>query len=214
LDQVEHDLQAQQYHSYDPAEGHRLPYDPFKAIVAPRPIGWISSVSPDGIVNLAPYSFFNAFSTVPPIIGFASEGAKDSVSNIEKTGEFVFNLVSYPLMKAMNVTSGSYASEVDEFEVAGLERIASQRVKPPRVAASPATLECKSLDIIQLKDLNGDKLNNFLVLGQVVQIHINEAFLKDGTFDTVAAQSVARCGYRGDYTKVDSLFEMLRPVVS
>ena len=192
-----------------------MPHDPFKAIIAPRPIGWISTVSRDGIVNLAPYSFFNAFASSPPIIGFVSEGWKDSVSNIEKTGEFVFNLVSYPLAKAMNETSGTYAPEVDEFDVAGLARLPSRQVKPPRVAASPATMECKSLDIIRLKDLKGGKLDSFLVLGQVVQVHIDQAFLmENGNFDTAKAQSVARCGYRGDYAKVESLFEMLRPVVS
>lgn len=215
MDQTEQPLREDtRYHSYDPADGHRLPHDPLKAIVAPRPIGWISTVSLNGIVNLAPYSFFNAFASSPPIIGFASEGAKDSVTNIEKTGEFVYNLVSYPLAKAMNNTSGNYAPEVDEFDVASLARLPSLKVTPPRVAASPATMECKSLEIIQLKDLNGQALNSFLVLGQVVQVHINETFLtKDGVFDTVAAQSLARCGYRGDYAKVESLFEMVRPVV-
>ena len=115
----------------------------------------------------------------------------------------------------MNETSGTYAPEVDEFDVAGLARLPSRQVKPPRVAASPATMECKSLDIIRLKDLKGGKLDSFLVLGQVVQVHIDQAFLmENGNFDTAKAQSVARCGYRGDYAKVESLFEMLRPVVS
>jgi flavin reductase (DIM6/NTAB) family NADH-FMN oxidoreductase RutF len=213
LDQQRPPVPAQ-YHSYDPATGHRLAHDPFKAIIAPRPIGWISSIDPAGNVNLAPYSFFNAFASDPPIIGFASEGRKDSVSNIEKTREFVFNLVSFPLVEAMNETSGSYTPDIDEFDVAGLECAASVKVRPPRVAASPATLECKCLDIIQLKALDDRKLNSFLVLGQVVQVHINSSFLRDGIFDTVAAQSVARCGYRGDYAKVESIFEMLRPVVS
>ena len=203
-----------QYHSYDPAEGHRLPHDPFKAIIAPRPIGWISTVDTDGRANLAPYSYFNALASDPPILGFSSEGRKDSLSNIEKTGEFVFNLVSFSLVKAMNETSGSYRPDVDEFAVAGLERVPSLKVKPPRVAASPATLECKCLDIIQLKALDGRKIDNFLVMGEVVEVHIDKTFLRDGVFDTAAAQSVARCGYRGDYAKVESLFQMLRPVVS
>ena len=203
-----------QYHSYDPAEGHRLPHDPFKAIIAPRPIGWISTVDTDGRANLAPYSYFNALASDPPILGFSSEGRKDSLSNIEKTGEFVFNLVSFSLVKAMNETSGSYRPDVDEFAVAGLERVPSLKVKPPRVAASPATLECKCLDIIQLKALDGRKIDNFLVMGEVVEVHIDKTFLRDGVFDTAAAQSVARCGYRGDYAKVESLFQMLRQVVS
>src|SRR5689334_11586567 len=133
---------------YDPRKGHGLPHDPFKAIVAPRPVGWISSLGTDGSVNLAPYSFFNGLNSNPPIVGSSSEGRKDSVRNIEATGEFVCNLVSAELAEAMNRTSAPVAHGVDEMALAGLERASSRLVRPPRVARSPAALECKLLQIV------------------------------------------------------------------
>jgi len=196
---------------YDPRQGHGLPHDPFKAIVTPRPIGWISSIDAKGQVNLAPYSFFNAFSTTPPIVGFSSEGRKDSVNNAEETGEFVCNLATWELAEAMNMTSASLPHGVNEMTHAGLEPAKSTLVKPPRVARAPAALECKVLQVIQLRDLNGKALNNYLTLGQAIGVHINPAYLKDGLFDTAAAHPIARCGYLGDYAEVDHLFEMLRP---
>ncbi len=190
--------------------GHGLPHDPFKAIVAPRPIGWISSLGADGSVNLAPYSFFNAFSSRPPIVGFASEGPKDSVSFIAETREFVCNLVTFDLRNEMNATSAPLPRGTSEFIHAGLETAPSTLVKPPRVKASPVALECKLVEIKELTDSDGNSVNSFLVLGHVVGIYINEAFIKDGRFDIVAAGTIARCGYT-DYAVVDDLFSITRP---
>jgi flavin reductase (DIM6/NTAB) family NADH-FMN oxidoreductase RutF len=196
---------------YDPRKGHGLRHDPFKAILAPRPIGWISSLDSEGRVNLAPYSFFNGFNSSPPIVGFSSEGRKDSVTNIEQTGEFVCNLATRPLAEAMNRTSAPVAHGVDEMALAGLDPAPSTLVKPPRVAQAPAALECKLLQIVKLNTLDGTPAGGLLVLGQVIGVHINPAFLKDGIFDTAAARPIARCGYRGDYAEVEQLFEMIRP---
>ncbi|RDE07687.1 flavin reductase family protein [Pelagibacterium lacus] len=201
-------------HSYDPDQGHRLPHDPLKAIIAPRPIGWMSSVDAEGRVNLAPYSFFNIFCAAPPILIFGSEGRKDSLNNIAATGEFVFNLATRRLAEAMNQTSGVYGPEIDEFEMAGLEKAASDRVAPPRVADTPAAMECKLLEIKPLVDLDGNTLKRELVIGQVVRVHIDPDYLTDGLFDIVKAGSIARCGYRGDYAEVSSLFDMRRPKVN
>lgn len=200
------------YHSYDPAEGHRLPHDPIRAIIAPRPIGWISTQDREGRANLAPYSFFNLFSAAPPIVIFGSEGRKDSLNNIAATGEFVFNLATRSLAEAMNLTSGRYGPEVDEFLVAGLEKTASEVVMPPRVAGTPAAFECRLLEIKPLIDLDGKDLARELVIGQVVRVHIDPAYLRDGLFDIVRAGTIARCGYRGDYVEVSEVFDMRRPV--
>jgi flavin reductase (DIM6/NTAB) family NADH-FMN oxidoreductase RutF len=196
---------------YDPREGHGLPHDPFKAILAPRPIGWISSMDAAGNVNLAPYSFFNGFNSNPPIVGFSSEGRKDSVSNIEQTGEFVCNLATRELAEAMNRTSAPAPRGVNEMTLAGLEAAPSTRVRPPRVAKSPAALECRLLQIVALHDLEGAAVGAYLVLGQVIGVHIDRAYLKYGLFDTAAAQPIARCGYRGDYAELGRMFEMIRP---
>jgi flavin reductase (DIM6/NTAB) family NADH-FMN oxidoreductase RutF len=200
-------------HYYDPAEGHRLAHDPLKAIIAPRPIGWISTVDVQGRVNLAPYSYFNAFCDKPPIIGFSSAGWKDSVANVEATAEFVWNLATRALAEQMNTTSGAYAHGVDEMAMAGLTPAPCRQVKAPRVAQTPAALECRLLSITPLHGLDGEAANHFLVLGQVVGVYIDTAYLKDGLFDTVAARPLGRCGYRGDYAEVDHVFEMVRPQV-
>lgn len=200
-------------HFYDPAQGHGLAHDPFKAIVAPRVIGWISSQDSEGKVNLAPYSFFGAFATFPYIIGFSSEGRKDSLKNIEATGEFVWNLTSRSLAERMNQTAAPVAHGVDEFELAGLTKAPGRSVAVPHVAESPAALECKLLQIVQLKQLDGTPMDNWLTLGQVVGVHIRQEFLKDGIFDTVAASPVMRAGYRGDYLGVGEAFEMIRPTL-
>jgi flavin reductase (DIM6/NTAB) family NADH-FMN oxidoreductase RutF len=199
------------FHFYEPRSGHGLPHDPFKAIVAPRPIGWISSIDPEGRVNLAPYSFFNAFCEFPPIVGFSSGGRKDSQRNIEATGEFVVNLATRKHAAAMNLTSAPVPHGVDEMKLAGLTPAPCRLVRPPRVADAPAALECKLLLALPLKDLDGALTPNTLLVGQVVGVHIDQAFLHEGLFDITAAQTIARCGYRGDYTLVTSLFEMLRP---
>lgn len=199
------------WHFYEPALGHRLPHDPLKAIVAPRPIGWISSVDPEGRVNLAPYSFFNAVCETPPIVAFSSSGRKDTQSNVEATGEFVVNLATRSLAEAMNVSSASVPHDVDEFQLAGLTPAPCRLVKPPRVAASPAALECKLLVTLPLKDLAGNPTPNTLIIGQVIGVHLATDCLTNGLFDMVRAGTIARCGYQGDYAHVTELFPMFRP---
>jgi flavin reductase (DIM6/NTAB) family NADH-FMN oxidoreductase RutF len=197
---------------YEPSKGHGLPHNPFKAIVAPRPIGWISSIDLQGRVNLAPYSFFNAFAETPPIIGFCTSGErKDSVNNIDSTGEFVANFVGAELAQEMNITSATLAPGVDEMKLAGLESAPCTLVKVPRVARAIAALECKLIQTIRLNNARGEQTDSWLTLGEVVGVHINDAFLKDGIFDTAAARPLGRCGYRGDYVEVNTLFEMIRP---
>jgi flavin reductase (DIM6/NTAB) family NADH-FMN oxidoreductase RutF len=197
---------------YEPSKGHGLPHNPFKAIVAPRPIGWISSIDLQGRVNLAPYSFFNAFAESPPVIGFCTSGErKDSVNNIDATGEFVANFVGAELAQEMNITSASLAPGEDEMKLAGLESAPCSLVKVPRVARAIAALECKLIQTIRLTDARGNQIDTWLTYGEVVGIHINDEFLKDGIFDTAAARPLGRCGYRGDYVEVNTLFEMIRP---
>lgn len=189
---------------------HGLPHDPFKAIVAPRPIGWITSVSSKGEINLAPYSFFNGVSTYPPLVMFASEGFKDSVSNIRETGEFVCNLATWDLREQMNATSASLPREINEMEVAGLTAAPSKLVKPPRVAESPCAMECKLTQIVPLEYLESEKRETFAVFGQVIGIHIDERFIKNGLLDSAAMKPIARCGYQ-DYSVLDETFTMVRP---
>jgi flavin reductase (DIM6/NTAB) family NADH-FMN oxidoreductase RutF len=195
---------------YEPRNGHGLPYDPFKAIVAPRPIGWISTLDAQGRANLAPYSFFNAVHSRPPMVMFTTETMKHSAANAIATGEFVFNLCTRPLFGAMNVSSGAQAEGESEFEAAGLAPAPSRIVKAPRVAASPAALECRVVQALRLHDADGAELQGWMVIGQVVGVHVDDAFLRDGRFDTAAAQPLARCGYR-DYAVVTEMFEALRP---
>ncbi|NYT74990.1 flavin reductase family protein [Halomonas sp. QX-2] len=195
---------------YEPSAGHGLAYDPFKAIIAPRPIGWISTLTDEGVPNLAPYSFFNAMSSRPPMVGFTSEGMKDSPRNAQATREFVYNLATMPLSQAMSESSASLPHGENEFDYAGLEMAPSRLVKPPRVARAPAALECRTVHYSELLDLDGKPTDRYLVIGQVVGVYINEEYIRDGRFDTVAAQSLARCGYR-DYAVVERVFELLRP---
>ena len=204
---------ATAFHFYRPAEGHGLPHDPFNAIVGPRPIGWISSVSAAGQINLAPYSFFNAFNYTPPLVGFASIGAKDTLRNVQETGEFVWNLVTRPLADAMNATCAHVPPEVNEFELAGLTAVPSSVVKVPRVAESPVAFECKVTQIIQLQGANGALVPTWLTLGEVVAVHIAKHLLNDGVYDTAAAQPILRGGGAGDYFEItnDRLFQMKRP---
>ncbi|WP_291477457.1 flavin reductase family protein [Acidovorax sp.] len=200
-------------HTYEPRLGHGLPHDPFNAIVGPRPIGWISTQSATGALNLAPYSFFNAFNYVPPIVGFASIGAKDTLRNIEATGEFVWNLATHDLADAMNQSCAAVPPEVSEFELAGLTPLASEKVRPPRVAESPVTFECRSTQIVQLQGIDGEKVPTWLVLGEVVAVHIAKALLKDGVYDTAGAGHILRGGGPADYFTVgpEQLFKMYRP---
>ncbi|CAH1677779.1 Flavin reductase (DIM6/NTAB) family NADH-FMN oxidoreductase RutF [Hyphomicrobiales bacterium] len=198
---------------YQPSKGHGLPHDPFNAIIGPRPIGWISSRAADGVLNLAPYSFFNAFNYRPPIIGFASTGWKDSVRNITETGEFVWNLATRPLAEAMNITSTTLPPAVDEFALAGLTPAPSQMVGVPRVAESPVAMECIKIDVIRLKSAAGEPVDSWLTLGEVVGVHIDEALLKNGIYDTAAALPILRAGGAGGYAQIspEVMFEMVRP---
>lgn len=200
-------------HFYEPATGHGLAHDPFNAIVGPRPIGWVSTRGADGGVNLAPYSFFNAFNYIPPIIGFASTGPKNSLRNVQETGEFVWNLATRKLAEQMNTTSASVPYGVDEFELAGLEKAPSRLVAPPRVAASPVHFECKLADIVQLKSAAGVPVSTWLVLGEVVGVHIDHALLKDGVFDTFGAEIILRAGGATAYATIgpEARFDMVRP---
>ena len=200
-------------HSYEPRHGHGLPHDPFNAIIGPRPIGWISTRAADGTLNLAPYSFFNAFNYTPPLIGFASIGWKDTVRNIEQTGEFVWNLTTRPLAEAMNASCAAVAPEVDEFQLAGVTPEASQIVAPPRVAESPVAFECRLTQMIRLQGADGTAVDTWLTLGEVVAVHIDRHLLVDGIYDTAAARPVMRGGGPADYFELDpaARFRMFRP---
>ena len=198
--------------SYEPAKGHPFAHDPFKALVAPRPIGWISTLSASGAVNLAPYSYFNAVGDRPPMVMFSSTGWKDSVGNIAETGEFVCNIVGKAFAEAMNATSAPFPPDVNEFEAAGLEAEASMKVAPPRVKGIPAALECVAVRQFPLSDRLGQETGNHVVFGEVVAVHIDEAFMIGGRFDTARAGLLARCGYM-DYAVADTLFQMGRPRV-
>ena len=198
---------------YQPSQGHGLPHDPLNAIIGPRPIGWIASLDAQGRRNLAPYSFFNCFNYRPPIIGFASSGWKDSVQNIMETKEFVWNLTTKDLASAMNETSASLPHGEDEFAVAGLTPAASRFVNAPRVAESPVNFECKLSQCIQLTAADGTQVDTWLVLGEVVGIHIDETLLENGIYQTAKANPVLRAGGpTAYYTISDShRFDLVRP---
>ncbi len=202
-----------QFHIYEPRDGHGLAHDPLNAIVAPRPIGWISTRSSTGVHNLAPYSFFNLFNYKPPIIGFASVGWKDSVENIQATGEFVWNLVTVPLAEAMNATSAMVPAAQDEFALAKLTAAPAKLLKAPRVAESPVSFECRLSQLIRLTDSQGVESDTWLTLGEVVAIHIRQDLIRDGVYDTAAAAPILRGGGAADYFRLhpDSKFQMWRP---
>ncbi len=197
---------------YQPENGHTLPHNPFSAIVSPRPIGWISTRGKDGVDNLAPYSFFNAVAYEPPQVMFASTSlkqgrhmGKDSVANIDETGVFCVNIVEYAMRDMMNATSASHPEGGDEFTHAGVERVECETIACSRVAAAPATLECKLLQIVPLA---GE--HNLIVIGQVTGVHLRDDCIKDGVFDVTCYQPLARLGYQ-DYTRVEGLFSLKRP---
>jgi flavin reductase (DIM6/NTAB) family NADH-FMN oxidoreductase RutF len=192
------------------SNNHGLRHDPFKAIVAPRPIGWITSMNARGEVNLAPYSFFNGINTRPALVMFGSEGRKDSLSFIAETKEFVCNLATWDLREAMNATAAPLARGVSEMERAGLAPAPSRLVKPPRVAAAPCALECKLIQIVSIEELDGRPVDCHVVIGQVIGVHIDERFIVDGLLDTAAMKPIARCGY-DQYAVVETLFSMRRP---
>jgi flavin reductase (DIM6/NTAB) family NADH-FMN oxidoreductase RutF len=197
---------------YRPESGHGLPHNPFKAVVTPRPIGWISTRAADGAENLAPYSFFNGVADTPPQVMFSSTSAKadrgdtkDSVANIRETGVFCVNVVEYAAREVMNTTSGPWPREVDEFDHAGIRRAECEAIPCSRVADAPASLECRMTQIIALKGVA-----NFLVLGEVVGVHLRDDCLKDGIFDITTYQPLTRLGYR-DYSRITEVFSLKRP---
>jgi len=187
-----------------------LPHDPFKALIAPRPVGWVSTMSKAGEVNLAPYSFFNAFSGAPPLVGFSSDGEKDSATFARETGEFVWNMATWDLRDHMNDTSAPLARGHSEFAHAGLEMAQSRLVRPPRVKASPAQLECKVTEVFNLKTKDGSYSKNWLVMGEVIGVWIDDTFIKEGIVDVPRMKPIARCGYQ-DYIVLDDVFQMRRP---
>lgn len=201
---------------YDPeAEAKPLALDPFKAVVVPRPIGWISTMSREGIVNLAPYSFFNAVCEDPPIVMFSSGGPtaadrrKDSHRNAEETGEFVVNLATWALREAVRVTSARVPEDVDEMALAGLERLPSVKVRPPRVAASPVHLECRYLRTIRIEEAAPEE-DSAMILGRVVGMHISDEAIVDGRVDPARLDPIARLGY-SQYARLGEVFSMRRP---
>lgn len=198
---------------YEPAKGHGLPHDPLNAIVGPRPIGWIASLDGQGRRNLAPYSFFNCFNYRPPIIGFASSGWKDSVQNIVESKEFVWNLTTRDLAVQMNETSASLAHGEDEFARAGLTPAEGRLVRAPRVAESPVNFECRLSQCIQLTAADGSPIESWLVLGEVVAVHIDESLLEEGIYQTAKAQPVLRAGGPSAYYAIseDQRFDLVRP---
>ncbi|MGL6018240.1 MAG: flavin reductase family protein [Gibbsiella quercinecans] len=207
-------MSSESRYYYEPAQGHGLPHDPLNAIIGPRPIGWISSVSAAGQRNLAPYSFFNCFNYHPPIIGFASCGWKDSVANIHETGEFIWNLATRPLAEAMNNSSASLPRDRDEFAFAGLTPLPGRKVRVDRVAESPVNFECRLTQCIQLQTAAGENVDTWLVLGEVVAVHIAGNLLDEqGIYQTAAAQPILRAGGPTAYYGISEQqrFDLVRP---
>ncbi|MDT0633439.1 flavin reductase family protein [Spectribacter hydrogenoxidans] len=204
---------SENWYFYEPAAGHGLAHNPFNAIIAPRPIGWVSSLAADGTRNLAPYSFFNAFNYTPPIIGFASVGRKDSLNNIEATGDFVWHLATRELAEAMNASAAGVDASVDEFELAGLTAVPSRVVSAPRVAEAPVAFECRRTQVLQLQGSDGAAVDTWMVFGEVVGVHIDRMLIVDGIYDTAAARPILRAGGPADYFGIDAenLFRMARP---
>jgi flavin reductase (DIM6/NTAB) family NADH-FMN oxidoreductase RutF len=196
---------------YDPrSEPHNLSHDPTTSLVVPRPIGWITTISPSGVVNLAPYSFFNMIASHPPFVMFSSNTRKHSQLHAESGSEFVFNLATYDLRNEMNISGGDYPADVSEPELAKLAMAPSRKVKPPRVARSPIALECVYSQTVKLVSGNGKTHNYEMVIGEVVNVHIDDAVIVDGMIDMSRLRAIGRLGYRGDYTVVDNIFEMPR----
>ncbi|WP_339336617.1 flavin reductase family protein [uncultured Maricaulis sp.] len=197
---------------YEPKNGHGLPHNPFNALITPRPIGWISTRSVDGVDNLAPYSFFNGVSYEPPQVMFASTGrkpdrarGKDSIGNVIDTGVFCVNVVGFAMREAMNASSKPAPRDVDEFDLAGLARTECETIACSRITEAPASMECK---LVRTVDLPGEA--NIVAFGEVTGIHIKDDCLVDGIFDVTRYQPLARLGYQ-DYTRVTELFSLVRP---
>ncbi len=200
-------------HFYEPSKGHGLKHDPFNSIIAPRPIGWISTRGKDGTLNLAPYSFFNGFNYIPPIIGFSSTSLKDTARNAIETGEFVWNLGTTALAEKLNQTSRPLAHGDSEFADAGLTPLPSRLVQAPRVAESPVHFECKVTDVVKLRDIDGQETPAIVIFGQVIAGHISNALLDGGVFNTFGAGIIMRAGGPTAYATIgpDTRFDMRRP---
>ena len=197
---------------YDPrTEPHKLARDPVTSLVVPRPIGWITTITETGLVNLAPYSFFNLISgRKQPFVMFSSSGRKHTQRNAETAGEFVFNLATFELRTEMNQTSAELDETVSEPEFAGLAMVPSRSVKPPRVALSPIALECKYNQTVTLVGSNGKTSDSSVVIGEVVNVYVDDSVIVDGMIDVRRMRPIARLGYM-DYCVVDEFFTMLRP---
>jgi flavin reductase (DIM6/NTAB) family NADH-FMN oxidoreductase RutF len=198
---------------YECANGHGLPHDPVKALIAPRPIGWISAMSSRGEINLSPYSFFNMIAERPQMVMFSSSGRKDAISFVEETKEFVCNITSWDQREAVNATSAPLPRGQNEFPYAGLETAPCVLVRPPRVKDAPAALECRYVKTVSLDPLDGSPASHFMVIGQVVGVHIEDRFIRDGRVDTTLMRIISRAGYY-DYFVADHIFSMKRPTTA
>ena len=202
---------------YQTDENHGLPHDPFKSCIVPRPIAWVSSIDPEGRVNLAPYSFFNGIAADPPLVMISFNGLhrdggdKDTLANIRATGEFVVNMVPLALKDEMNLSCGDHPHEVDEMALTGLEAAPSKLVAPPRLAAAPINMECRLHQVVDLPCTLADSRNT-MIIARVLGIHIDDAVLVDGLVDLTRIEPLTRLGYM-QYSAIDSVFTMLRPKV-
>ena len=206
-------MSANEYHFYEPSKGHGLLHQPLLSLVGPRPIGWISTIGGDGVLNLAPFSFFNIICGRPPLLAVGVSSLKDSARNVGETGEFVWNLTTRDLAEQMNLSSATLPISADEFQYSGLTPEASQVVKVPRVKESPVSMECRVTEVIRPRDIDGNVTETRLVIGEVVGVHIRKDLLRDGIYDTAAARPILRGGGPGDYFEIlpEGYFFMPRP---
>ncbi|HGN0869872.1 flavin reductase family protein [Providencia sp. JUb39] len=202
-----------QFYSYQPQQGHGLPHDPIPSLIGPRPIGWISTCDKQGNTNLAPYSFFNIFNYSPPILVFSSVGKKDSVTNAIETGEFVYNLATLELGQQVNSSSAMLPRGESEFDLTGLSTLPSTLITPPRIAQTPVSMECVVTEYQQLKRADGSLLDTWMVMGEVVMVHIDEATLEQGLYNSARQKPLMRAGGPADYYWIEEQqkLEMYRP---
>lgn len=200
-----------QYHSYDPADGHGLSHSPLLALIAPRPIGWISTYSKDGVTNLAPYSFFQMIANEPPILMICSAGWKDTVQNIQDSSSFVHNVVASKMSKQMVASCEEFPADVSEFAEVGLDAVKAETVNAPMIKGAAAAMECKLIEISTIKDIDGQDTESFMITGQVTRIHIDKAYINDdGMVDANRMSLTTRLGYR-DYLDVTNVYQVTRP---
>lgn len=196
---------------YDPRKGdHGLPHNPWTALIAPRPIGWVSTRNPQGAANLAPYSFFNAAATHPPFVMLSSTPRKDSLTNIEATGVFALNIVNQELMGAMNESSAALPPEVSEFDRTGLRARQCRSIEAPCVADSPVIIECILSEVISLRPRSGLPCETHVIIGEVTGIEISDRVIRDGRVESAMIRPVSRLGYF-DYAVIEDTFQLARP---